>query len=190
MHLTSLARGRGEEPMNNTSYRMNITIPQRLKAQMDKLAEQVNWSNVAAEAFQRKIVEVQSARKRTMTKEKLIDRLRKAGKDDLRGYETGHAAGRSWAETKALPRHLRNLERIQEKGFDEVYKDDEDPGSPWGPADMLALNIDEGIMSLDQCREFWKEACEGDASLIHSRDFARGLVAGAAEVWEEVKNDL
>jgi hypothetical protein len=171
---------------------MNITIPRRLKEQMDQLAEQVNWSGVAAEAFQRKIVEVRSERKRTMTKAKVIERLKSAGKGDPKGFEVGRALGRKWAEEKALPRHLRNLAKGTEDAFSyRVDPDDQEQPPYQAIAYWLACAITGESLTSEDKEAFWAEAIGPEGHLrANGEDFARGFIAGALEVWEEVKDEL
>src|SRR5690348_7560381 len=57
--LTSLAR-EGVSMSNQNAYRLTITVPRAVKEQMDQVAEQVNWSAVATEAFQRKVIEIRA----------------------------------------------------------------------------------------------------------------------------------
>src|SRR5262249_41549988 len=99
-----------------TAYRLTITVPRDVKEQMDHIAEQVNWSAVATEAFRRKVIEIKTGRNKAMTKEKVLERLRAAGEADPQGFEAGRNWGRKWAEEKALPRYLRNIG----KGTDDV----------------------------------------------------------------------
>lgn len=43
-----------------TTYRQIVSIPANLKERMDKVADQVNWSAVAARAFEEKLKELES----------------------------------------------------------------------------------------------------------------------------------
>jgi hypothetical protein len=168
------------------AYRMTITIPASVKEQMDQVKEPVNWSAVAAEAFRRKVVEIRTQRSRSMTREKVIERLRSAGKADPRGAEAGREFGRKWAEEKALPRQLRNLAKDPEGAFEEP-----DPDEIYLrrlSSRLANLIADEGNLSP---RDFWNVAVGADGdTLADDEDFARGFVAGALEVWEDVKDDL
>jgi hypothetical protein len=168
---------------------MTITIPVSVKEQMDQIKENVNWSGVAAEAFQRKVVEIRTRRSKAMTKHKVIERLKSAGEADPMGFEAGHALGRQWAEEKALPRYLRNLAKDPEAGFAQQY--DEEDGTPIFRRLCVRLaNVMTGECNAD-FEALWTEALgpNGD-SLADKEDFARGFGAGALEVWEEVKDAL
>jgi hypothetical protein len=171
--------------MTNRVYRTTITIPQKLKDEMDALGAQVNWSAVAAEAFQRKVAEVRSGREKATMKQKVIERLRKAGQADQQGFEAGQAAGRKWAEEKALPRHLRAIENAE-----EAYVTDEDEEHGWSASENLAHAI-TAMNDMYECRAFWDDAIGPKGSnLMEVEDFAHGFIAGAREVWDEVKGDL
>jgi hypothetical protein len=169
-------------------YKMTVSIPKELKAEMDAVGEQVNWSAVAKEAFQRKVAEVRSGRNKAMTKAKVIERLRKAGQEDPFGFEAGRAAGRKWAEDKALPRHIRNLARDPDWPFAEYISPDDEEQLPWSLSSKLALVLERGS---GDWPAFWDKALGPEGSrLIDSEDFARGFVAGALEVWAEVGGEL
>jgi hypothetical protein len=183
------------------TYRLTITVPLSVKEQMDQLKEPVNWSAVAAEAFQRKVIEVRSGRAKAMTKAKVIERLRAAGKADPKGFEAGRAFGRKWAEEKALPRHLRVLA----KNPNEAWEGYENPETDPELSMRIAWTILEGDvgkpLSMDTAGQlglyfpdvasFWREAVGlEDVRVADGEDFARGFIAGALEVWEEIKEDL
>jgi hypothetical protein len=162
---------------------MTITVPPGVREQMDQVTEQVNWSAVAAEAFRRKVAEIKNRRTRTMTKEMVLKRLKAAGEADPKGFEAGRKCGRKWAEEKALPRYLRNIANDVEDAF---IRDDPE----WTLRQCVklgALITDDQSSALD----FWQDAIGKDGeSLADYEDFARGFVAGAREVWEEVKDAL
>jgi hypothetical protein len=46
--------------MNDGTFRTSISIRRSLKARMNAVTAQVNWSAVAADAFERKIQEVEA----------------------------------------------------------------------------------------------------------------------------------
>jgi hypothetical protein len=150
---------------------------------MDQVAEQVNWSAVASEAFQRRVNEIRRGRTRMMSKAKIVERLRNAGQVDPKGAEAGFACGRKWAEEKALPRYLR---RIAAGVGDDVFNDDPE----WTA--NLCTRLSQTITDDDSPDvQFWEEAIGKDGnSLMNNEDFARGFLAGALEVWEEVRDEL
>jgi hypothetical protein len=172
---------------------MTITVPQAVKEQMDQVKENVNWSAVASEAFQRKVVAIRTRRTKTMTRQKVIERLKSAGEADPFGFEAGRAVGRKWAEEKALPRYLRNLAKNPEVAFEWKC---EEP-SPQDPYPTPYRHIDSTLAGVimegsgGDSQTFWAEAIgpKGD-ELAEGEEFARGFVAGALEVWEEVKDEL
>src|SRR4051794_7369221 len=96
--------------MGSKVYRTTISIPQDLKEQMDAVKDQVNWSAVAARAFQAKLFEIQARKAKSMSKEDVVKRLRalqeQEGEEE---YAEGKQAGREWAERQAKPRELRRL---------------------------------------------------------------------------------
>src|SRR5262245_6618214 len=112
--------------MGDKIYRTTISIPQGLKDRMDAVGEQVNWSAVAARAFEEKVLEISLREKRTMDKQDVIRRMQLAAeREEEEDRAAGLAAGREWAATQG-PRALRRLK----KWF-------EDFGSDWDRLDTL-----------------------------------------------------
>src|SRR5262249_59554820 len=95
------------------SYQMNISIARALKARMDDVRVPVNWSKTAAEAFEEKLLEIES-----QTDPKNLDgviaRMKaKAALEEKEEYEAGLKAGRIWAREDASPKELRRLEAAE-----------------------------------------------------------------------------
>lgn len=86
--------------------RMNISIPEKLKARIDACSKAVNWSKVAAEAFER--------------------RLREDEKGRIRDLEAKVAEGASSATASEIPALEALLEIVAEASprlVDHVRKD-------------------------------------------------------------------
>src|SRR5262249_33698927 len=90
--------------------RTNISVPRDLKARMDAVAERINWSAIATEAFRAKLLELES--KQEVDKmDEVIARLRAADELDCReDYRAGRDAGETWARKAARPKQLRSLQ--------------------------------------------------------------------------------
>src|SRR5262245_60643039 len=94
------------------AVRTNVSLPRGLKARMDAVKVPVNWSAVAAEAFERKLLELES-RREVGNMDEVLARLKAAaaldGKED---YQEGRVAGEAWAKEGARPKQLRGLEQL------------------------------------------------------------------------------
>jgi hypothetical protein len=183
----------GSEPQG--SVRTNISLPRELKDRMDKVSARVNWSAVAAEAFRRKLLELESVKKGAQTMDELVARLREADElDRNETYQDGWKAGEYWAKRRARPRQLRRLDRIV-RGDPEGVKDKlASFASPdeQGIRILLHQCIDGGDPSQAEARDFWELVLgDGDAmSAIDDEDFACGFVEGALDVWDKVVGHL
>src|SRR5262245_37714343 len=119
------------------SYRTTISIPEDLKEQMDAIGDGVNWSAIAARAFQAKVFEMQARKGGKMKKADIVKR-RKAGQEaDSEDYDDGKAAGRAWAEQQATPKELQRLATYLERA-------EADPSSCWWNTDPAAWNAPWG----------------------------------------------
>ena len=69
--------------LNGSSQTINvISVPRDLKARMDKVSASVNWSQVAAQAFEAKLLELES-KKEVSGMDDVIARLRAAAEIGL-----------------------------------------------------------------------------------------------------------
>jgi hypothetical protein len=146
--------------------RTNISIPRALRARMDAVGERVNWSAVAAEAFQVKLLELES-RKKVHTMDDVIARLKAAAQLEVNeACQAGLEAGREWAKQRATPKQVQLLsDYISSSGSasDKVY------------SEVLALI--KKVMGDDDDRP-WDD------------NFLQGFLEGTDEVWDQVKDKL
>jgi hypothetical protein len=171
---------------------MTITLPPGLKARMERVEEHVNWSAVAAQAFEQKLAEI-IQRRGAKTMEDAITRLRaskqKSANED---YQPGYKAGQAWAANRA---ETIELDRLEE--FCQAVESD-----PWGwegwirpsypdafsPAENLVFKIDPDNQGRDVARAFWQ--VNSPTEEIPSGDFAHGFAMGAVAFWMKVKDQL
>jgi hypothetical protein len=176
------------EPVN--VIRVTITVPRDVKAAMDNVEERVNWSAVATEAFQAKLLAIKS-KKGTESMDDVVSRLKAAAEIEANeDYQAGHEAGIEWAKDEAAPKQLRRLEELAnhpQYGIDDwlsIYTNGANHGIAHG---LYSVIEPQGEM----IEEFW-ECALGDDSMkkIEEHDFAKGFWEGAIEVWEAVKGKV
>ena len=150
--------------------RMNLSISDRLKEDMDALEGSFNWSSLAAEVFAR---EVRKSRKvKEMNTEHVVDRLR-ASYEETKSFdgEDGHANGVEWASESAE--------------YNELV---------WFEQDGAAQALHEGRVAgpiednYGDASSFWECAIGGEE--IPSLATVEGFVEGALEVWRKVKDQV
>jgi hypothetical protein len=177
------------EPVN--VVRMTISVPRELKERMEAAKESVNWSAVAARAFEGKLLELQSQREAKNMNE-VVARLKAA--DELERseeYQAGRTAGEAWAKEAATPRQLRRLVALAEDqygitGHLHIFADSMNRGIGHGLADVMNPGQEFNLDS----EGFWIRVLGDDRQRIEDEDFARGFVDAAREVWEAVKGKL
>jgi hypothetical protein len=164
---------------------------------MEALGDQVNWSAVASSAFRAKVAEIETRRKKSMSKTDVVKRLKALqGQGDEEEYKAGKDAGREWAERVAKPKELKRLAGyIEQFARNSVSWWDVDyPGwnAPWGATGSFVLAIwPSRENDRDAPDEFWETALGEDAkNRIDDADFFRGFGEGALEVWQEVEGEL
>ncbi len=91
--------------------RTNISVPRELKTRMERV-QGVNWSAVASEAFERKLLELAS-KMEVKGMDDMVARLKAAAELEAnQEYQDGHLLGEKWAAEKATPRQLRRLQAL------------------------------------------------------------------------------
>jgi hypothetical protein len=104
--------------------RLSIYVTDELKARMDGVGDDVNWSEVVRPAIQRAIAIHQQRRSPSMNT--AIERLRASKQEAVReDTDQGAADGRDWAENEAEYRDLVRLSKIddcRENLFRELWK--------------------------------------------------------------------
>jgi hypothetical protein len=176
------------------AVRTTISIPAELKARMDAVDEDVNWSAVACRAFEQRLGEI-AARKQGKLMDDVITRLRASKQkfEDVRQKE-GSEAGRGWAKDTAEVEELERLQTARNRdwrGWDEIF-DNDDPNRAYGPGEIVVFLINpEADGDRDAASQFWEQAVgENSRDLMYDGSFVRGFAEGALNIWEEVKDRI
>jgi hypothetical protein len=157
--------------------KVNLYVPDDLKARMDETGEAVNWSGVAQRAF-REAISTHQTRKDRSDMEHVIERLR-ASKEryENRQLAVGKEEGTKWARTQA-----EYFELVAVASFDPDARQRE------LDRDTLQLLIDpDGETDPREWMEFW-ESHYGRGE--PSDTFIRGFIDGATEVYDAVAEQL
>jgi hypothetical protein len=175
------------------SHRTTITVPNELKARMDAIGEDVNWSALACRAFEQKLGEIIN-RRGVKGMQGVIARLRASKLEHAsEAFGDGIAAGKEWAGATAEAVELERLERYREdigSAWDEVFA--AGFGGAIGIHERLAWTArPDDERDREAASRFWEQAI-GDnfESLMCDDDFLKGFVDGALEVWDAVKDQL
>jgi hypothetical protein len=185
--------------MASKTHTTTISLPHALWERMQAVRGQVNWSRVAARAFEQELLGIELRSKRTMAKEDIVKRLKatqEAGADEE--YQDGKQAGREWAEREATAKELKRISEYiemmeRQTGSHYNWWDVDYSGwmAPFGATDYFVV---AGRPSRKEDRgapeEFWEEALGDDKHRIEDADFFHGFGDGVAEVWNEVSHEL
>jgi hypothetical protein len=174
------------------AHRTTITVPAELKARMDAVDEEVNWSAVACAAFDQKLAEI-IKRRGVKDMKDAITRLRasyeKLGSDR---YQQGHEAGQEWAKSEAEADQLEGLLHNREAlGNDWWQNFEPQVQSAWGPDEQVFFWVcpeDDG--DRHAAEEFWDAITRGDRVLNCDPNYVRGFAEGAIKLWTEVKDQF
>lgn len=178
------------------SVRTTISLPDDLKARMDAVDEQVNWSSEAAKCFERLLGNL-AARKQEKDLSDVIARLRATKHDDEeKDSRIAHEAGVRWATHHATFAELERAARYELMGGQWL--------APWRGADYVAfdiLGLDADNLSREdlssESEEFWAAALGSENTgwvnqVIEEGedDFLSAFLEGASEIWEKVADKV
>jgi hypothetical protein len=167
--------------------RMTISIPNDVRKRMERVKDAVNWSAIAAGAFEHKLGEIASKQKEK-SMENVVARLR-ASKLTHASHQNkeGYDAGVRWANDTA---DYDDLVRLRDLEIDEFFAGQ--PKAPYSASDYLAfaiLDIDVEGTDRGGNREYterlWGEQDERD-----EEEFCTGFCEGALSVFNKVAGQL
>lgn len=179
--------------LKDGAVRMTISMPADLKARIDATKENVNWSAVAAKAFEEKLADIANQKARKTVSDK-VQRLRAS---HLRAadehYAEGEEAGREWAGDVAEAHELQKLASFREKcGPDWHGLFEDNPHRDYHPAHWIYFQLyphykgDRGLAD-----EFWNEILgEDNKTSVEDLAWLKGFCEGAVIFWNEVKDDV
>jgi hypothetical protein len=156
---------------------------------MKGVKEPVNWSAVAAEAFELKLGEI-ARKQKEKAMETVVSRLRASKIEHANTVnKEGHEAGAAWARDTA---EYDELGRLNKLNLNDWFRGE--PDAPFSNADHLAFAItgtDADECSRDEAhemvRDFWGNI---DDEVLEHEDFLRGFCEGALSVFEKVEGRL
>lgn len=173
--------------------RTTISISDDLKRRMDRVKEAVNWSAIAAQAFELKLGELAQHRKEK-NMSNVIERLRASKLQGGSNAERqGREMGTGWAKDAAAFSELKRLSKLDRDSF---FDETNWPASEaFGPAEMLALKIlgEDAAGDRTDATNFWEQIVGNDENvdgLLESLDFLRGFAEGALSIYEQVADSL
>jgi hypothetical protein len=171
--------------------RINLSISDDLKRRMDEVEDEgVNWSALAAQAFEARLAELVATRGARSMRD-VIARLRAAKSGRKWGVSArGHAAGIAWASNVAHPDHLETLEGLIASGGEDYFAEAEEQDYP--PAERFYYEVIEPDHEGDPraALRWWSKNFEGLDKNGPTGEDVTGFALGAMKVWEQVKDEI
>jgi hypothetical protein len=162
--------------------RTTISLPDDLKAEMDKLGADANWSGIAADSFRAELnrIKARKAALKGKSMQATIDRLKASKAAHAKAAETrGREAGAKWAREDAEYGELRALANGPPLSFDT----DDAFGAPGIFFRLIGRDVDRQTVG-----DFGLDRDLGDD--LYSAEFWDGFREGAEEVFEAVAAKL
>ncbi|QDU60754.1 hypothetical protein Pan216_16050 [Planctomycetes bacterium Pan216] len=149
---------------------------------MDTVKTRVNWSAVVRDAVERKLEDIQRLESVTVNKS-LVERLRESkAKFEQDEQANGWEVGKQWAESAAEYGDLVRLSSLAPALTNDPYVE-------LDPLGVYAAIFPDDGPDRTSSEEFWKEY-SGAETAYPTSDWLRGFVAGSAEVFQQVEDDL
>ena len=168
--------------VGNDMARINISIPDETKAQMEDFHTDANWSAIAHRAFEREISTLKSLKEST-TMDGIIERLRASKETEAADdFETGETLGREWATTTAS---YGELKRLGSGDYDVEIHGPEADDDALRELFAVVRKLTEREYSGEDVRDFWVEDVGGDNAEPSAR-MVQGFLEGAKIIWYEV----
>ncbi len=171
--------------------RINVSISDDLKSRMDEVEDGgVNWSALAAQAFETKLAEIVKQRGARSMRD-VIARMRALKNKSGRGERAkGRGAGIAWAKNSAEPTHLERLDDLISSAGEDYFAEDADQDHP--PAERFYYEVIEPDHEGKKrtALAWWSRNFEGLSESGPTGPDVEGFVEGALEVWEQVRDEL
>jgi hypothetical protein len=173
--------------------KINIYVPDEMKARMDEAEKSANWSAVAQRAFELELKHLESIKEiKSMTD--VIERLRVSKQKKAEELEkAGRRSGVKWAKKHAKYDELKRAANINTSNLHEAYVDDvDDVNRTWVARQILAdPELDAGSwetqnMAIAELFEVEEDMVES----VVTTEFIEGFLEGAGDVWDQVKDEL
>lgn len=171
-----------------THVRTTITLPSTLKERMDREAPEVNWSRLAAEAFEAKLDEMVVEKRTELTLEDVAARLRGSKRNRVDAvYNRGKKLGIDWAKRKAQIDDLQLFEDLRPGITPSEWKSlaGEKRGVPIAYRFIRWL-APERFGEREFQDKFWSIA-GADEVQITKQPFVEGFIEGVLDVWNQVR---
>lgn|SRR5262249_8136824 len=177
--------------------RMSISIPETLKARMNRVKEDVNWSSIACRAFEQKLGEIASRKEKKKTVD-VIERLRASRHQrESEAFKIGFKWGQEWAKNDADLKQLERLGKLYDNLTDEPSNDwkqyfEDKPDCAYATCERLYFQLEpDDEEDRDETRDFWERAAGEDWETdIQDGRWVRGFAEGALDIWNEVKGKI
>jgi hypothetical protein len=176
--------------------RVNVSVPKKLKERMDAEKGAANWSAVATEAFEAKLLELASQREAT-SMEEVIARMKAAEElDNKENYQKGRKTGETWLRKHARPKEIRSLAKACNRETPErnpecllgEWASSWNKGIAGGLLDLIEPTKEHDEREVDV---FWEGALgDNNREGIDDFEFAHGFVDAALELWEKIESEL
>lgn len=168
--------------------KINIYVPDEMKARMDNVDRGANWSAIAQRAFELELNHLERI-KEVKSRTDVIERLRQ-DKESTAAERVAHGRkyGVDWAKLEASYPKLSRIAHIDVEQWSGAGSD----AGAFTTAELVYMEVfdEEDRPRMDQVMHFYGFKDERELDIWLDDAYVRGFVEGAQDVWEEVKNRI
>ena len=174
--------------------KINIYVPDEMKARMDGAETTANWSAIAQRAFESELNHLERI-KEVKSMSDVIERLRGSKQNKAEELQKqGRERGVDWAKHSAEYDELRRASQTDTNELDQaiIVGDPDEAYRDWVARHILAGSEWDAYG--------WDERWELTANLfgvdedmlvaVVTTEFIEGFLEGAADVWDQVKGEI
>ncbi len=158
--------------------RLSISVPDELKAKMDKIESRVNWSSVAQTAFNKEITLQKPIEAGDM--DQVVERLKASKEESIKNdFAEGIKYGAGWAALTASYEDLREIDKIDVDNLCSVDKDRN--------LGILVDTIFDPDPDRHDVEQFLSDHFSGERT---SAAEIKGFIVGVQAIWNEVADKI
>jgi hypothetical protein len=171
-----------------TFYRQTISISIELKQRMDEVSDQVNWSAIAAAAFEKKLEDIAAEQRKEKTVEDVIRRLRPSQVQEDDPYAAGKKVGDQWGRNFATENEMFNL-ILEYTRFRGAYFQNKLPADTSWADSLYFLMDDKYAGNHAASQKFWAKLGVTKEKQ-RSAYFMGGFADAVVELWRQIEPHL
>ena len=173
--------------------KINIYVPDEMKARMDAAEATANWSAIAQRAFESELNHIERI-KEVKSMSDVIERLQASKQEKAQELQKGgRECGVDWAKHRAEYDELKRVSQIDATILYQGYSDERDSvNRNWVAKNIVADPEWDDVDRQERLRVIAELFAVDDDMFedVVTTEFIDGFLEGAADVWNQVEDEI